>query len=218
MHEGLHESQRQRSAWASSGSVAVFGFADALHVLLLSPRVHSAEQGARLWYLREPEEIQRRSSCRRGYMGVGEKMQAGRNKIKSPKPHEPYTLAVHPADFIATVKERLAAQPNGPPVAAQRLSLKGKALALVKEPPLADGDTVNLVLKALPATSPTSASPPTPDKDTPTLNRSPRPRTLSAHGKTSSARARTRSPPPRSRASAITLVLAVWPGHRASRR
>ncbi|KAJ7640691.1 ubiquitin-domain-containing protein [Mycena polygramma] len=98
------------------------------------------------------------------------------SRIKSPKPAASYTLAVHPADSIATVKERLAAQPNGPP-AAQRLLLKGKALAdakLVKEYSLVDGDNVNLVLKASPATSTstpasstpasTSTSPPTPDK------------------------------------------------------
>lgn len=74
--------------------------------------------------------------------------------FKSLKPPAAYTLAVHPTDSIQAVKERLAAQPNGPPVAAQRLLLKGKALAdakLVKEYPLADGDTVNLVLKAIPA-------------------------------------------------------------------
>ncbi|KAF7360621.1 Ubiquitin-like protein [Mycena venus] len=82
--------------------------------------------------------------------------------FKSLKPAASYTLAVHPTDSIQTVKERLAAQPNGPPVAAQRLLLKGKALAdakLVKEYPLADGDTVNLVLKAIPTASS--------DKDTP---------------------------------------------------
>ncbi|KAJ6562541.1 hypothetical protein B0H19DRAFT_1144908 [Mycena capillaripes] len=89
--------------------------------------------------------------------------------FKSLKPPAAYTLAVHPADSIATVKERLAAEPNGPPVAAQRLLLKGKALAdakLVKEYPLADGDTVNLVLKALPpASTSTSAPTSTSDKD-----------------------------------------------------
>ncbi|KAJ6460820.1 hypothetical protein C8R47DRAFT_1160271 [Mycena vitilis] len=105
--------------------------------------------------------------------------------FKSLKPAASYTLAVHPADSIATVKERLAAQPNGPPVAAQRLLLKGKALAdakLVKEYPLADGDTVNLVLKALPASAPTSSppttttTPATPDKD---MSDAPKPPTLS---------------------------------------
>ncbi|KAJ7840582.1 hypothetical protein B0H13DRAFT_2100786 [Mycena leptocephala] len=58
--------------------------------------------------------------------------------FKSLKPPAAYTLAVHPTDSIQAVKERLAAQPNGPPVAAQRLLLKGKALAdakLVKEYP-----------------------------------------------------------------------------------
>ncbi|KAF8205385.1 hypothetical protein K438DRAFT_1715773 [Mycena galopus ATCC 62051] len=74
--------------------------------------------------------------------------------FKSLKPPASYTLAVHPTDSILALKQRLAAEPNGPPVAAQRLLLKGKALAdakLVKEYPLADGDTVNLVLKTTPA-------------------------------------------------------------------
>ncbi|KAJ7806516.1 hypothetical protein B0H14DRAFT_3483998 [Mycena olivaceomarginata] len=47
-------------------------------------------------------------------------------------------LSVHPTDSILAVKQRLAEQPNGPPVAAQRLLLKGKALAdakLVEEYP-----------------------------------------------------------------------------------
>ncbi|KAJ7771199.1 hypothetical protein B0H14DRAFT_3116636 [Mycena olivaceomarginata] len=69
--------------------------------------------------------------------------------------------------------QRFAEQPNGPPVAAQRLLLKGKALAdakLVKEYPLAD---VNLVLKAVstPAPSDTTMSdapPPTLTLSTPT--------------------------------------------------
>ncbi|KAJ7485715.1 hypothetical protein FB451DRAFT_1350185 [Mycena latifolia] len=80
--------------------------------------------------------------------------------FKSLKPPASYTVQVHPTDTIAAVKALLAAQPAGPPVAAQRLLHKGKALAdakLLKEYPIASGDTVNLVLKALPTPTPTPA-------------------------------------------------------------
>ncbi|KAJ7512859.1 hypothetical protein B0H11DRAFT_2302651 [Mycena galericulata] len=80
--------------------------------------------------------------------------------FKSLKPPASYTLAVPPTDSIAAVKARLAAQPAGPPVDAQRLLFKGKALAdakLLKEYPIQDGDTVNLVLKATSSISPTTA-------------------------------------------------------------
>ncbi|KAJ7185345.1 hypothetical protein C8R46DRAFT_880843 [Mycena filopes] len=82
--------------------------------------------------------------------------------FKSLKPAASYSLAVHPTDTIAAVKQALAALPNGPPVQAQRLLFKGKALAdakLVKEYPIADADTVNLSLKAF--------APPPPPADIP---------------------------------------------------
>ncbi|KAF7344366.1 Ubiquitin-like protein [Mycena sanguinolenta] len=79
--------------------------------------------------------------------------------FKSLKPPASYTLSdVDPADSILALKQRLESSPNGPPVAAQRLLLKGKALAdakLVKEYPISDGDTINLVLKPTPAPAPT---------------------------------------------------------------
>ncbi|KAJ7126301.1 hypothetical protein C8R44DRAFT_874662 [Mycena epipterygia] len=62
-----------------------------------------------------------------------------------------------PTGTIPQVKARLAAKPNRPPAASQRLLLKGKVLAdakLVKEHPVSDGDTVNLVLKLMPADTP----------------------------------------------------------------
>ncbi|KAJ7824947.1 hypothetical protein B0H14DRAFT_3110833 [Mycena olivaceomarginata] len=82
--------------------------------------------------------------------------------FKSLKPPASFTLSVHPTDSILA-----------------RLLLKGKALAdakLVKEYPLADKDTVNLVLKAVatPAPSDTTdvtmsdAPPPTLTLSTPT--------------------------------------------------
>ncbi|KAJ7711412.1 hypothetical protein B0H14DRAFT_3099340 [Mycena olivaceomarginata] len=96
--------------------------------------------------------------------------------LQVPQAPASFTLSVHPTDSILAVKQRLAEQPNGLPVAAQRLLLKGKALAdakLVKEYPLADKDTVNLVLKAVstPAPSDTTMSdapPPTLTLSTPT--------------------------------------------------
>ncbi|KAF7318831.1 Ubiquitin-like protein [Mycena chlorophos] len=81
--------------------------------------------------------------------------------FKSLKPAASYTISVHPTDTIAAVKAALAALPSGPAVDAQRLLLKGKALAdakLVKEYPIKDGDTVNLVLKPAPAPAPAPAS------------------------------------------------------------
>ncbi|KAF7325678.1 hypothetical protein MKEN_00417700 [Mycena kentingensis (nom. inval.)] len=81
--------------------------------------------------------------------------------FKSLKPAASYTIAVNPTDTIAAVKAALAAQPNGPPVDAQRLLLKGKALAdakLVKEYPIKDGDIVNLVLKPTPTSTSTTTT------------------------------------------------------------
>ncbi|KAF7316455.1 Ubiquitin-like protein [Mycena indigotica] len=99
--------------------------------------------------------------------------------FKSLKPAASYTIAVHPTDTIAAVKAALSSQPGGPPVDAQRLLLKGKALAdakLVKEYPIKDGDTVNLVLKTV-APAPTitaSSTPPTMDPGKlPTLSLDP---------------------------------------------
>jgi hypothetical protein len=57
---------------------------------------------------------------------------------------------VRPTDAISDIKAQLASQPKAPPVDAQRLLLKGKALAdskLLKEYNVNDGDTINLMLK-----------------------------------------------------------------------
>ncbi|KAF8069126.1 hypothetical protein FPV67DRAFT_1414365 [Lyophyllum atratum] len=70
--------------------------------------------------------------------------------FKSLKPPASFTISVQPTDSIAAVKTQLAAQPSAPPADAQRLLLKGKALAdakLLKEYNVKDGDTINLVLK-----------------------------------------------------------------------
>lgn len=70
--------------------------------------------------------------------------------IKSLKPPKTYTLAVQSSDTIADIKSYLASQSGAPPVDAQRLLLKGKALAdakLLKEYNIKDGDTVNLMVK-----------------------------------------------------------------------
>ncbi|KAL7277163.1 hypothetical protein ACG7TL_009009 [Trametes sanguinea] len=70
--------------------------------------------------------------------------------FKSTKPVQAYTLDVQPTDTIAQIKAQLAAVPGAPPADAQRLLLKGKALAdgkLLREYAVKDGDTVNLMVK-----------------------------------------------------------------------
>lgn len=67
------------------------------------------------------------------------------------KPPRTFTLpSVNPTDTVATIKTQLALQPGVPPADAQRLLLRGKALAdgkLLKEYNVKDGDVVNLMLK-----------------------------------------------------------------------
>ena len=70
--------------------------------------------------------------------------------FKSLKPPFSITIPVSPADAISALKTQIAAQPHAPPAAAQRLLLKGKALAdakLLKEYNVQDGDTINLMVK-----------------------------------------------------------------------
>ncbi|KAF4618772.1 hypothetical protein D9613_010023 [Agrocybe pediades] len=75
--------------------------------------------------------------------------------FKSLKPPASFTLQVQPTDTISAIKAQLAASTSTPqlyppPADAQRLLLKGKALAdakLLKEYSVKDGDTVNLVVK-----------------------------------------------------------------------
>lgn len=70
--------------------------------------------------------------------------------FKSTKPPQSFTLAVQPTDTVSEVKALLASQPNAPPAEAQRLLLKGKALAdakLLREYGVKEGDTINLMLK-----------------------------------------------------------------------
>jgi len=70
--------------------------------------------------------------------------------FKSVKPAQLYTLSVQPTDTISDIKSQLAAQPGAPPADAQRLLLKGKALAdgkLLQEYSIKEGDTVNLMVK-----------------------------------------------------------------------
>jgi hypothetical protein len=57
---------------------------------------------------------------------------------------------VQPTETIADIKSQLACQPDSPPADAQRLLLKGKALAdskLLKDYNIKDGDVINLVVK-----------------------------------------------------------------------
>jgi len=70
--------------------------------------------------------------------------------FKSLKPPQSFTLPVQPTDTIQSIKSLLASQPRAPPADAQRLLLKGKALAdpkLLKEYNIKDGDIVNLMIK-----------------------------------------------------------------------
>ncbi|THH06023.1 hypothetical protein EW145_g4366 [Phellinidium pouzarii] len=70
--------------------------------------------------------------------------------FKVSKPAHTFTIPVSPTDAISSIKSLLAAQPRAPPADAQRLLLRGKALAdgkLLREYPAKDGDTVNLMLK-----------------------------------------------------------------------
>ncbi|KAH8113796.1 hypothetical protein DFH11DRAFT_1597469 [Phellopilus nigrolimitatus] len=70
--------------------------------------------------------------------------------FKVSKPAHTFTIPVSPTDTISSIKLQLATQPGAPPADAQRLLLRGKALAdakLLKEYPVKSGDTVNLMLK-----------------------------------------------------------------------
>ncbi|KAL5522586.1 hypothetical protein ACEPAG_8603 [Sanghuangporus baumii] len=70
--------------------------------------------------------------------------------FKVAKPPRSFTISVLPTDVIFSIKSQLASQPGAPPADAQRLLLRGKALAdnkLLKEYTVKSGDTVNLMLK-----------------------------------------------------------------------
>lgn len=70
--------------------------------------------------------------------------------FKVAKPARAFNVSVSLTDTISSIKEALASQPGAPPADAQRLLLRGKALAdgkLLKEYPVKDSDTVNLMLK-----------------------------------------------------------------------
>ena len=70
--------------------------------------------------------------------------------FKSSKPPASFTISVQPTDTISAIKAQLASQPSAPPADAQRLLLKGKALAdgkLLQEYAVKQGDTVNLMIK-----------------------------------------------------------------------
>ncbi|TRM63537.1 hypothetical protein BD626DRAFT_494613 [Schizophyllum amplum] len=86
--------------------------------------------------------------------------------FKSLKPAATYSLSVSPADSIATVKTALAGQSGAPPADAQRLLLRGKALAdakLLKEYDVKDGDTLTLAIRPGVQWDPNAPSPSSPD-------------------------------------------------------
>ena len=70
--------------------------------------------------------------------------------FKVAKPPISFTISVLPTDTISSIKSNLASESRAPPADAQRLLLRGKALAdnkLLKEYNAKSGDTVNLMLK-----------------------------------------------------------------------
>ncbi|KAL1948863.1 hypothetical protein VTO73DRAFT_10669 [Trametes versicolor] len=116
--------------------------------------------------------------------------------FKSTKPVQAYSLDIQPTDTIAQIKAQLAAVPGAPPVDAQRLLLKGKALAdakLLREYAVKDGDTVNLMVKPgfdwdpskVPAPAP-AAAPAPPSAGSESITLLPSPETRTRHGRTPS--------------------------------
>jgi len=112
--------------------------------------------------------------------------------FKSSKPPASYTLSVQPTDTISSIKAQLAAESTAPPAEAQRLLLKGKALAdnkLLKEYSIKGGDTVNLMVKPgfdwdprkSTAISPSPIPIPMDNETPPTLSPIPRPATHGRH-------------------------------------
>jgi UV excision repair protein RAD23 len=88
--------------------------------------------------------------------------------FKSLKPPKSFTVQVQPTDSVQSVKALLASQPRAPPADAQRLLLKGKALAdakLLQEYNIKDGDTVNLMIKPGHNWDPNSTSIPVHNKE-----------------------------------------------------
>jgi UV excision repair protein RAD23 len=71
--------------------------------------------------------------------------------FKSIKPSASYSLSVNPTDTVSSIKSLLThTHASAPPPDAQRLLLKGKALAdnkLLKEYPVKAGDVLTLVIK-----------------------------------------------------------------------
>lgn len=98
--------------------------------------------------------------------------------IKCLKPALQIPITASLSDSVADLKAAIAAaNPAAPVPDAQRLLIKGKALAdskLLKEYDLADGAVINLLAKAVPAPAPSQAAPAPPKTPTTT-----RPRHLS---------------------------------------
>ncbi|CDO71121.1 hypothetical protein BN946_scf184844.g125 [Trametes cinnabarina] len=103
---------------------------------------------------------------------VAESVPTGSIRVtfKSAKPVQAYTLDVQPTDTISQIMAQLAAVPGAPPADAQRLLLKGKALAdakLLREYAVKDGDTINLMVKPGFDWDPSKVSPPAPSEPAP---------------------------------------------------
>ncbi|KZT69208.1 ubiquitin-like protein [Daedalea quercina L-15889] len=143
--------------------------------------------------------------------------------FKSIKPAKSYALCVQPTDTVSDIKTQLASEPGAPPPDAQRLLLKGKALAdnkLLQEYNIKDGDTVTLMVKPgfdwdpskMPASSPSVAAP-TPQRaegESITLLPEQPARTRGGHGRTPSivlSPSPSMSPSPGEKLIDIPLVL-----------
>lgn len=147
--------------------------------------------------------------------------------FKSVKPPKSFSLSVQPTDTVSDIKAQLASEPGAPPADAQRLLLKGKALAdnkLLQEYTIKDGDTVTLMVKpgynwdpskmsASPALAPTPVAAPAPQRaegEHITLLPEQPARTRGGHGRTPSivlSPSPSTSPTPGEKLTDIPLVL-----------
>lgn len=144
--------------------------------------------------------------------------------FKSIKPPKSFALSVQPTDTVSDIKAQLASEPGAPPADAQRLLLKGKALAdnkLLQEYTIKDGDTVTLMVKpgfdwdpskmsALPAPSVATPAPQKVEGQHITLLPEQPARTRGGHGRTPSivlSPSPSTSPTPGEKLADIPLLL-----------
>lgn len=98
------------------------------------------------------------------------------------KPARVYTLSVHPADTISSIKSQVASLPGAPPADSLRLLLKGKALVdgkLLQEYDIKDGDTVNLMVRSGTSWDATATPPSASGTSTPAIATTAEPESMS---------------------------------------